>query len=274
MSPRGAARPAATSRPIRAYRLLRLIVHLVRGLATAGLVFPFVSSERQLAIIRRWSRGMLRVLNVKLHVAGTPPGGHAPTLVVTNHVSWLDIWVIHAVCPVRFVAKSDVRRWPVVGWLVARAGTIFIERMRRHDTGRTNRHIVEVLSRGERVGVFPEGTTTDGTHLRPFHASLFQPALGAGARVVSAAIRYPLRSGAPNLDAAYTDERSLLASLRLILAQRTLRAELIFCGVIDPVGKTRRDLARESHRLIAHALDLSHPGTEPETADGPPDAAP
>ena len=92
--------------------------------------------------------------------------------------------------------------------------------------------------------------------------------------MVCAAIRYPLRSGAPNPDAAYTGERSLLASLRLILAQRRLRAELIFCGTLDPVGKTRRDLARESHRVIARALGLSRPGTEPETADGPPDAAP
>ncbi|HEY7758919.1 MAG TPA: lysophospholipid acyltransferase family protein [Burkholderiales bacterium] len=271
---RASAPPAAASHVVQAWRLLRLIAHLVRGLATEALVFPFVGSQRELAIIRRWSRGLLRVLNVKLHVSGTPPGGRAPTLLVTNHVSWLDIWVIHAVCPVRFVAKSDVRRWPVLGWLVARSGTIFIERTRRHDTGRTNRRIVEVLSRGERVGVFPEGTTTDGTHLRPFHASLFQPALGAGARIVNAAIRYPLPNGAPNPDVAYTGERSLLASLRLILAQPRLRAELIFCGVIEPVGKTRRDLARESHRLIAHALGLSRPGSEPETADGPPDAEP
>lgn len=266
--------PAGTPFLVRACRLLRLIGHLAHGLATAGVVFPFVGSERELAIIRRWSRGLLRVLNVKVHVSGTPPGGRTPTMLVTNHVSWLDIWVIHATCPVRFVAKSDVRRWPVLGWLVARSGTIFIERTRRHDTGRTNRRIVAVLSRGERVGVFPEGTTTDGTHLRPFHASLFQPALGAGARVVSAAIRYPLSSGAPNLAVAYTGELSLLASLRLILAQPTLRVELTFCGVLEPVGRTRRDLARESHRLIAHALGLSHPGTEPETSDGPPDAAP
>jgi 1-acyl-sn-glycerol-3-phosphate acyltransferase len=270
---RATAPPAAASPLVQAWRLLRLIAHLLRGLATEALVFPFVSSERELVIIRHWSRGLLRALNVKLHVSGTPPGGRAPTLLVTNHVSWLDIWVIHAVCPVRFVAKSDLRRWPALGWLMARAGTIFIERTRRRDTGRINRHIVEILSRGERVGVFPEGTTSDGTHLRPFHASLFQPALGAGARVVSAAIRYPLHDGAPNLDVAYT-ERSLLASLRLILAQPRLRVELIFCGVLEPVGRTRRDLARESHRLIAHALGLSRSGTEPETADGPPDAAP
>ena len=258
---------------IRVLRLVRLILHLLQGVATSALVFPLVSSERQLAIIRRWSRGVLHVLNIRLRVHGTVPHGRAPTLIVSNHVSWLDIWVIHAVCPVRFVAKSDVRRWPVIGWLAARAGTIFIERDRRHDTARINRRLIDTLVRGERVGIFPEGTTTDGTHLHKFHASLFQPAVGAGARVASAAIRYPLRGGEPNLDAAYAGERSLLESLRLILAQRALRAELTFCGVLEPAGLTRRDLARESHRLIAQALGLSRPDSRPETAGDPPVAA-
>jgi 1-acyl-sn-glycerol-3-phosphate acyltransferase len=194
-------------------------------------------------------------------------------VIVSNHVSWLDVWVIHATCPVRFVAKSDSRRWPIVGWLVARAGTIFIERARRHDTARINRHIVQVLSRGERVGIFPEGTTTDGTRLAPFHASLFQPALGAGARVATAAIRYPLADGRPNPDAAYTGERSLLQSLRLILAHRALHASLTFAGVVEPHGKTRRELARECERVIASALKVSPPHTGPETRADPPDAA-
>jgi len=130
-----------------------------------------------------------------------------------------------------------------------------------------------VLSRGEPVGVFPEGTTTDGTHLRAFHTSLLQPALGAGARVASAAIRYPLRGGAPNLDAAYSGERSLLESLKLILAQRALRAELSFCEVLEPVGMTRRDLARASHRLISRALGLSPHDRQPGTGGHRPGAA-
>ena len=257
---------------VRCLRLFRLVLHLLQGLATAAVVFPLVSNERQLAIIRRWSRSLLRVLNVRLRVHGTPPRGHAPTMIVSNHVSWLDIWVIHAVCPVRFVAKSDVRRWPMIGWLVARAGTIFIERDRRRDTARINRRIVETLMRGERVGIFPEGTTTDGTHLRAFHASLFQPALEAGARVSSAAIRYPLHGAEPNPDASYTGERSLLESVRLILAQRTLRAEVTFCGALEPVGMTRRDLAHESHRLIAQALGFSPHDSPPGTAGDPPAA--
>src|SRR5262245_38803666 len=111
----------STSSPVRAYRLIRLSMHLLYGCAVAGVVFPFVDGPRQLRIIKRWSRQLLAILNVRLHVHGRPPGRHHPIVIVANHVSWLDIWAIHAISPVRFVAKSDVRRWPLVGWLVARA---------------------------------------------------------------------------------------------------------------------------------------------------------
>ncbi len=259
---------------LRLYRLTRLLAHLFTGCLTAGLLFPLVSGQRQLRIIKRWSRDLLTILRVRVDVKGTPPSGGAPTVIVANHVSWLDIWVVHAVTPVRFVAKSDIRRWPVVGWLVARAGTIFIDRNKRHDTGKTNRAIVDTLMRGERVGVFPEGTTTDGTQLRAFHASVFQPALGAGARVAAAAIRYPLRDGSVNLDAAYAGDRSLPDSLRLILRHRSIQAELTFAGLIDVSGKTRREIAREAEALIASALRLPAPGKRPGSADGPPVAVP
>jgi 1-acyl-sn-glycerol-3-phosphate acyltransferase len=265
----GARAHATTPALSRAYRLGRLIAHLVYGCTIAAVVFPLVSNRTQLRIIRYWSRRLLDILNVRLHVHGRMPGGHVPTMLVTNHVSWLDIWVIHSVSPVRFIAKSDIRRWPLLGWLVERAGTIFIQRTRRHDTARTNHAIGAVLARDERIGLFPEGTTTDGTHVLPFHASLFQPALAAGARIVAAGIRYPGRDGRPNLDAAYSGDRSLLESLRLILAQRQLHAELVFAGVVEPEGRTRRDVAVACRALIVHALSVSAPsGSPPGTAAG------
>jgi 1-acyl-sn-glycerol-3-phosphate acyltransferase len=266
--------PEQSTPPLaRAYRLIRLLVHLVYGCAVAGVVFPFIDGHRQLRLIKRWSRKVLAILGIRLHVKGRPPSGRQPTVIVANHVSWLDIWVIHAVSPVRFVAKSDIRRWPVIGWLVARSGTIFIERSKRHDTARTNRMIVDTLTRGERVGIFPEGTTTDGTHLRAFHASLFQPALGAGARVATAGIRYPLRDGSANLDAAYAGDRTLVESLRLILSHRRMRVELTFAGEIEISGKTRREIARGCEQLIARALHLPAPGRRSGTASDPPAAA-
>jgi 1-acyl-sn-glycerol-3-phosphate acyltransferase len=258
-----------TPAPIRALRLARLVVHVVAGCTIAGLVFPLISRRAELRIIRTWSRRLLHILNVRLQVHGRMPGGSAPTLLVSNHVSWLDIWVIHAVAPVRFVAKSDLRKWPVIGWLMARAGTIFIERARRHDTARINQSIAAVLGRPERVGLFPEGTTTDGTHVKPFHPSLFQPALSDGVRIVTAGIRYPHRDGSPNVDASYAGDRSLGESLKLILSQRQLRVELVFAGVVEAAGKTRRELASECHALIVHALSPAPAaGSSPGTASG------
>jgi 1-acyl-sn-glycerol-3-phosphate acyltransferase len=248
-----------TTAPTRAYRFVRLVIHILYGCATEALVFPFVSRARQTRIIKWWSRGILEILHVRVHIEGHVPSAHPPTIIVANHVSWLDIWILQAVCPLRLVAKSDIRRWPVIGWLAARAGTIFIERGKRHDTARINRTIMQTLDGGERVGIFPEGTTTDGTEIKPFHASLFQPALGAGARLVTAAIRYPRGDGSPNLDASYADDRALLESVGLILRYPTLHADLMFGASIEVSGKTRRDLAHECEEAISAALGLPAP---------------
>jgi 1-acyl-sn-glycerol-3-phosphate acyltransferase len=272
--PYDAARESSTPRFTRLYRLTRLLLHLVYGCYCVGILFPFFSSRRRFEAIKRWSRQILRVVHLRVTVRGALPPGHAPTLIVSNHVSWLDMWVVNSVVPVRFVAKSDVRRWPVLGFLVSRAGTIFIERGKRQDTARTNRNIVQALTRGEHVAIFPEGTTTDGTEVKPFHASLFQPALGAGARVVVLALRYVNRDGSVNLDASYADDRSLWQSLQLILAHRSLHAELNFATTIDVSGKARREVAREAEFAIATALQLPRPGRRAGTAGGPRGVAP
>ena len=111
-------------------------------------------------------------------------------LVVANHVSWLDIFALHAVGPVRFIAKAEIERWPVLGGLVRGVGTLFIERARRHDTHRVNQEIARALAAGDIVAVFPEGTTTDGTALLPFKGSLLQPIIDAQGHVQPVAIRY------------------------------------------------------------------------------------
>jgi 1-acyl-sn-glycerol-3-phosphate acyltransferase len=254
---------------IRLYRLSRLLLHLVYGCYCVGVLFPFYSWPRRFAAIKRWSRGILHIVRLRLTVRGSLPAGDAPTLIVSNHVSWLDMWVVNSVVPVRFVSKADVRRWPVLGFLVTRAGTIFIERSKRHDTVRTNRNMVQALLRREHIAIFPEGTTTDGTELKPFHASLFQPAVGAGARVVVLALRYVNRDGSTNLHASYAGERSLWQSVQLILSHRSLRAELHFAGTIDASGKTRRDIAREAESITAAALRLPRPGRKIGTSAGP-----
>ena len=262
-----------TPRTVRVYRLLRLCLHLIQGCLYVGVVFPFLTSKRRFRAIRAWSRKLLRILHVRYTLHGHLPT-LTPILIVSNHVSWLDIWVIDAVVAVRFVAKSDIRRWPVIGFLVKGVGTIFIERDKRRDTARTNRLIVQALTRGEYVALFPEGTTTDGTELKPYHASLFQPAVGAGATVAVVALRYVHRTGELNNDASYAGDRSLLESTRLILRQPSIHVDVIFAGEVSVSGKTRREIAIEAERTTAHALGLAPPHRKPGTAGGHPTAEP
>lgn len=274
LQPHDAVGDKSTSSVIRLYRLTRLLLHIVYGCVGVAVVFPFFAHKQRLWAKKVWSRQILGIVHLRLAVRGSLPPGHAPTLIVCNHVSWLDICLLDSVVPVRFVAKSDVRRWPLVGFLASRAGTIFIERGNPLDTVRTNRAIVQALTRGEYVAMFPEGTSTDGTEVKRFHASLFQPGLGAVTRVVAVAVRYLNSDGSVNLNASYAGERSLWESFRLIVACGSLHAELIFAANIDVSGKTRGDIARAAERAIAETLQLPRPGRKTGTAADPPGAMP
>ena len=165
---------------VRAYRLLRVVIHLLYAALVAACIYPFVGPATRGRRLQRWSAGLLQILAVRLCVSGMPPAGGA-VLVVGNHVSWLDIFAINAIHPARFVAKAEVRRWPLIGWLCARGGTLFIDRARRHHTRDINAVMAKAMQDGEAFAVFPEGTTTHGDVVLPFHPSLLQPALDGSA---------------------------------------------------------------------------------------------
>lgn len=252
--------------------LLRLALHLAQGLATAALIFPFCSPLARDALIRSWSRKVLAILRVRLTVHGPMPAAGTPCVVVANHISWLDVWLIDSQRACHFVAKSEVRDWPVIGWLARKSGTLFIQRARRHHTAALNQEMVQALAQGACVAVFPEGTTSDGRQLRRFFTSLLQPAADTGAPLIPVAIHYTGRDGETDLTPAFIDDMTLTESLRRVLAAREIRAELSFLPPIDTRGKTRRDIAHAAQEAIAAALRLPSPGTTPETAPGPPAA--
>ena len=246
---------------IRNWRLARLVLHLLVGVVKAALLLPLVGQARRTELIRRWSVGVLAILHVRLSVKGEVPDvAAAGVMFVANHISWLDIYLLDAVCPMRFVAKAEVRAWPVIGWLAVKIGTLFIERARRHDTARAGREVVDALRQGDCVGVFPEGTTGNGTFLRPFHASLLQSAIISGARLWPAAIRYAHRDGRVNLSPAYVDDMSFGASLFRILNEPELVAEIIYLEPLPVQGRSRRELAVLAEKAIANALNLTAPG--------------
>ena len=250
---------------IRSYRAARLAIHVLYAMAMAGLIFPWVAENVRLRLERRWSAGMMRILNIRVRVQGMPPDLNARnTMLIANHISWLDIYLLCSVRPARFVSKAEVRSWPLVGWLAYKVGTFFIDRTRRHDTARVNHEMSAALSSGGCVAVFPEGTTSHGDTLLPFHASLLQPAVHSESKIWPTAIRYTRADGSLNLAATYVGEVSFGESLEQILSQPEMYAEMIFLAPISAHGKTRRELARLSELAIAAALNLTLPAREAE----------
>ncbi len=260
---------------IRIVRLVRLVLHLLAGVIKAALLFPLVGRARRTELIRCWSVRVLAILHVRLSIKGRAPDiSAAGVMFVANHISWLDIYLLDAVCPARFVAKAEVRAWPVIGWLAVKIGTLFIERARRHDTARAGREVVDALRQGDCVAVFPEGTTSNGTLLRPFHASLLQSAINSGARLWPVAVRYVHRDGTANLSPAYVDDMNFGDSLFRILNEPETEAEITYLAPIPVQGRSRRELAALAERAIASALSLTVPGRKSDKPAYPPTAQP
>jgi 1-acyl-sn-glycerol-3-phosphate acyltransferase len=260
------------SYPTRCYRFCRLFVHVVYAVILMAFFYPYLSKARRTLIIKRWSSTLLDILNVQLKLQGNPPAAiPVNSMLAANHVSWLDIFILYTQHYMRFVAKAEMRTWPVIGWLAVNAGTLFIERVRRFDTARINQTITQALRGGDCVAIFPEGTTTDGTYLQAFHTSLLEPAVISQNALYPVALRYCDRTGAVNTEAAYVDQMTLMGSLIKILAQREILAELIFAKPIPAQGKNRRELARAAEAAIAGRLNLSVRHRKPGTTGGFPD---
>jgi len=258
----------ATPLPLRLYRVARTGVHVIEGVATTTFVFPLLSPAARRKAIARWSRRLLRMLNVDARVHGAP-ALDGNVLVVANHVSWLDIFVLNALTPVRFVAKAELARWPVAGRMIRGVGTLFVERERRKDARRVNAHAADALSRGDIVAVFPEGTTTDGSELLPFKSALLQPIVDAQGRVQPMAIRYRGPGGEPSRAPAYVGDESFFASFWRVTGTRALVVELHAPPALPAHATHRRDLARSAEAAIRSALAEPDAPTAPDTRDDP-----
>lgn len=250
---------AATPILLRSLRLARLALHLVRGLAIAWLRYPKLSEAEQNAQKRRWSRTLLSILSVSVREQSTPKELPERCMLVLNHISWLDIFVIDAIFPATFVAKSEIRSWPVVGWLCTLVGTLYIERGKRSAAVRARQMVAAELRRGALIALCPEGITTFGRSLERFHAALFQPALDAAATLQPVALRYLDAAGRHTDAAAYVGETSLLESIWSIVSTDHLVAELKLLAPISVHGETRRSLAERTEIAIAAALGVPAP---------------
>ena len=233
-----------------------MAAHIVQGLVTLMFVFPRVSPARRLRLIRSWDGKVLNIFAMRMKV-DAPPGfdlAHSKRLYIGNHISWIDVYALQSVTAARFVAKSELAAWPVLGTLIALSGTVFIERAKRADTRRIVKTVQQHLHDGEVIAVFPEGSTTDGRDVLKFHANLLQAALDAGAEIVPFCLRYTDAKGHFTTAAAYIGEMSLWESIKLMLREKRMHCELTLFAPLDTAGRDRRQLAHAAETLVRQRL--------------------
>jgi 1-acyl-sn-glycerol-3-phosphate acyltransferase len=251
----GAARLARAGR--RTWRMSRTGLHLLVGLLAALLP----RGPRRVAM-RWWVHRLAHILRLHVHVRGPRPT--RATLLVTNHISWLDIPALLSVVDADFVAKHDISRWPAIGMLAARVGTIFLRRGARDAAKTTADQMTARLAQRRSVIFFPEATTSDGRGVRKFYARLYQAGIRAYARVQAVAIRYPRLDG-PHGVAPFIDDDELLGHMWRLLGEPHIDVELRFCAPLLP-DADRRTLATRTRTQICAALDISPALAGPRSA--------
>jgi 1-acyl-sn-glycerol-3-phosphate acyltransferase len=235
-------------------RLLRCCLHLLHGMAVMSR-FPRLDEAGRHARIGWWSGALVRHVGLALHVSGTAPRPGA-TLVVANHVSFLDIAAIHAAVPqARFVSKADVLAWPLLGWLIKNAGTLFIERERKRDAVRVVHAMAEALQRGETVAVFPEGTTGPGDVPLAFHANLLQAAIATGTPVQPVVLRYAAPGERFATAAQFLGETTLLQAVWRLVSARGLAVHVDILPPVSTAHADRRALAEHLRQTVAERLE-------------------
>jgi len=249
-----------------------MVAHAAAAALILRTVFPRASPARRRALVRWWSAKLLRILRVTAQVEGRPPPEGGAVMIAANHVSWLDVFLVSSVRPTRFIAKSEIREWPIAGWIVERAGTLFVRRAERRETLRINERVHAVLAQGDCVGLFPEGLTSEGDTLGKFHSSLFAAAVANRAVVHPAAIRYEDAEGGLCREASYAGDRTFMESLALIIRQRSILARVAFAAAIETDGGSRREVAKLAEARVANLLGLESPGRPPGRASDRPAA--
>lgn len=234
-----------------------LAFQLAKAIGLLLLDIPQAPPKRRDTLIRHWCRQVLNILHVRVITKGNIPGPSCmASMFVANHISWVDILILSSVHRMYFVAKAEVRGWPIFGWIAARAGSFFLDRERGRSLKHIMPHLTQSLREGKCVCMFPEGTTTDGTTMKPFHGSLFQAAVDARAPIWPVTIRYRNYDGTINRTPAFLGDQSLLRSIINILAQGELYAELHFGKPLSSQNESRWELVRGAEHAIASRLQL------------------
>jgi 1-acyl-sn-glycerol-3-phosphate acyltransferase len=236
-----------------AFKFFRAFLHLLRGYWIIKTQFVKINEKQRADHVQQWSAQLVQVLGLELRIIGTPIQNG---LLVANHISWLDNVAVHAAHFCRFVAKSDIQSWPVIGYLTDQSGMLFVERTSRKDAHRVVQTVAERLRTGDCVAVFPEGTTGEGRELLPFHANMIQSAIDAGVQVQPVAIRFTdTATGEQSFAPCFVGEDTLFQSVWRTLNAKSITVTLQFGAAQTTELRDRRtwanDLRTSIHTMLS-----------------------
>lgn len=237
---------------LRAFKLMRLLAHLFRGYIKVRWGWRGLSPEQAQSEVLAWSKTTLDVLGVEVKVFGDM-AHTGPLLLVSNHISWLDILLFLSLRPVRFVSKAEVESWPIVGHYAHACRTLFIQRTIKRDALKLVQVMSEALSMGDMVAIFPEGTTTTGVEVLPFHANLFESVMASHAAIQAAGVLYVSSANhLPITTPSFTGSDTLVGSIWRILGLKGFEAWVQWGAVEESQGSDRRALAKKSWSQVQH----------------------
>jgi 1-acyl-sn-glycerol-3-phosphate acyltransferase len=248
-------------RPLRyLWRVPLLLLHILLGILLCSLILSWnqhvvmENGKEPFAhrMIRWWSTRLLRTFGMRSVRFGTPLAD--PVMFIANHTSWIDIELLHSQRAACFVAKAEIARWPLVGWMAATGGTIFHRRGNNHSLASVMQVMVERLNGGRSVAVFPEGGTGYNGVLKTFHARIFQAALDADVAVQPVALRFA-RGGRRVIDAGFREDESFMGNIVRLLGEAPMDAEVHFLAPVPASPDARRRMAELSRERIAAALE-------------------
>lgn len=238
------------------FKLFLVISHILLGIMLAGITFSAVF--RRLFpripphIVQWWSARLCAYLKVRMQVTGQ--ASETTVLYVANHISWIDIFALLSIEFIHFVAKQEVKSWFALGWLSSRVGTLFVRRGQFEAAALASDVMAKSLFAGDRILFFPEGTSTDGTGLKRFHARMFQAAIQTQLPVQPIALQYPVANGEVNSVAPFIGDQGFLSHLWQVLGEDDILIRLHYCPVISSVEMRRRDLADAAYNSVSSVL--------------------
>ncbi|MFK5986976.1 MAG: lysophospholipid acyltransferase family protein [Pseudomonadota bacterium] len=243
---------------IKLLRFSHLLLHLFKGFFVFGFainndeIIKQGISARKRERLQGWLKKLLAIYRVKIVFHGKQV--ESPKMIVCNHISWMDVVILSSLYPGHFIAKSEIRSWPVMGPMISSIGTLFIKRGVRSEMKKMSQQVGQILDNKSSVVYFPEGKTGDGKQINTVYSGLFESAITAGMDVQPMLVIYSDSSGYPSQVMPYLTGQSLFASIMAVLEEKQITAHLFALDSISSKQLSRKEIGAQVEQVLSLQL--------------------